>query len=228
MVTRPLPGIRLQIYVAPSGDALSAGLEREYLAMMPPAIQAAILGYQRRRDRQATLFGKLLLLRALGMQFPEKGKPSLQSLEAGPHGKPFLPGGPEFNISHSGELVVLAVSQSGPVGIDIEKIRTLPMKDFSRLLPEAAFLLEKQDAASMARCFFDGWTQREAVLKGYGKGLLSPMEQVAIKGAEAHFAGTPWFTKPLWLDEGYCCHIATERPCETPAVEWVDLRNGFF
>jgi len=38
------------------------------------------------------------------------------------NGKPYLPGGPFFNISHSGRLVLLAVSEDGEIGCDAEEI----------------------------------------------------------------------------------------------------------
>jgi len=150
----------------------------------------------------------------------------LQSLEATRHGKPFLPGGPEFNISHSEGMVVLAVSQRGAVGIDIEKIRAVNIEDFSRYVPEVANLPEDYDVDQVNTLFFDCWTQKEAVLKGYGTGLLAPLEQVALQGGTALFNETAWFINKLRIDRGYCCHVATDRQPGHIAVEHVDLLNG--
>ena len=98
--------------------------------MMPSGIRASILRYKRWQDRQATLFGKLLLLRVLRMKFHDAGMQKFQSLEITRYGKPFIPGGPEFSISHSGDAVVLAVTDAGAVGVDIEKIRTVNIEDY--------------------------------------------------------------------------------------------------
>ena len=38
------------------------------------------------------------------------------------NGKPYLPGGPFFNISHADGLVLLAVSECGEIGCDAERI----------------------------------------------------------------------------------------------------------
>ena len=221
-----LSGISVQIYFAHSGSIVPGGLEQEYLAMMPPGIHASILRYKRWQDRQATLFGKLLLLRALLITFHDAGMQKFQSLELTRDGKPFIPGGPEFNISHSEGMVVLAVTKSGQVGIDIEKIRFVPLEDFSRYVPEVANLHEKYDADHANELFFDCWTQKEAVLKGYGKGLLAPLEQVAIQENTALFYETTWFIKKLPIDEGYCCHVATDKLLEHVAAERVNLMNG--
>src|SRR5215210_2993121 len=42
----------------------------------------------------------------------------------GPHGRPFLVGGEvDFNITHSGDLALIAICAEGPVGIDVEMLR---------------------------------------------------------------------------------------------------------
>jgi 4'-phosphopantetheinyl transferase len=218
--------MNVQVYVAPSESAVSDRLEESYLFLMPPGIRSAIRCYQRWQDRQATLFGKLLLLRALKMRFPAGGMDKFQSLDLTPCGKPFIPGGPEFSISHSEGRVVLAVSQGGAVGIDIEKIRAVNLEDFSRVLPEAAALNEKAGADRASALFFGYWTKREAVLKACGQGLLAPMERVSLQSDRALFDGTTWHIRKLPIDERYCCHIATDRPLEEVAVEAVNLMDG--
>jgi 4'-phosphopantetheinyl transferase len=225
-MTKLLSGISLKIYVACSGSVVSGSLEHEYLVMMPPMIRASINRFQRWQDRQSTLFGKLLLLGALRTAFHDMGIQKFQSLELTRDGKPFIPGGPEFNISHSGDMVVLAVTQIGSVGIDIEKIRDVNIEDFSRYVPEVANLHKKYDVEHVNGLFFDCWTKKEAVLKGYGKGLLAPLEQVAIAGDTALFHETTWFIKKLLIDEGYCCHVATDKRLEYAAVEHVNLMSG--
>lgn len=223
-------GISLQIYFSRFERALSAGLEREYLALMPPEILSSILRYKRWQDRQATLFGRLLLLRALRIKFTDNeiGTKKFQSLETAQDGKPFIPGGPQFNISHSEDIVVLAVVHGGAVGIDIEKIRVVNINDFSQYVPEVANLPEKYDVDQVNNLFFDCWTKKEAVLKGYGKGLLLPLEKVLIKENTALLHETTWFIKKMLIDERYCCHVATDKPLTHVAIECVNLMKGVF
>lgn len=227
-MTKLSPGISLHIYCASFEGAVSGRVEHEYLALMPPLMRASISRFKRWQDRQATLFGKMLLLGALQRAFPDTGKQKFQSFAASQHGKPFIPGGPEFNISHSGDIVVVAVNHSGAVGIDIEEIRPVNIDDYSQYVPEVANLTEKYDADQVNALFFDCWTQKESVLKGYGQGLLAPLKQVVLQGSKALFHGTVWYIKKLLIAEGYCCHIAADKLVEHVTVESVNLMNGDF
>lgn len=221
------PEIDVQIYFSRSEKRISGMTERAYLAMIPSRLRPPISRYKRWQDRQGTLFGKILLLKALWLQFNTAGMEKFQLLEVDRYGKPFIPGGPEFSISHSGDIVVLAVIQNGAVGIDIEEIRPINIEDFSQPLPEIANLSEKYDKNHINPHFFDCWTQKEAVLKGYGKGLLEPMEKVVLKeNGTALLHETAWVIKKLFLYEGYCCHVATDRPLGRIAIEQVDLTAG--
>ena len=107
---------------------------------------------------------------------------------------------------------MLAVTQSGKVGIDVEMIRAVNLDDFRRHLPELAGLPGQCDADYINNAFFDLWTQKEAVLKGYGAGLSAPMEQVVLKGNTAQLYGVEWHVKKLSIDDSYRCHVASDRP----------------
>jgi 4'-phosphopantetheinyl transferase len=91
------------------------------------------------------------------------------------HGKPVLrDGGPHFNLSHSGELAMVAVSAACDVGADLERVRPVP--DAAALAqcffaPELAAWIQEQPGARRDRCFMQGWTAMEAILKAQGVGL---------------------------------------------------------
>jgi len=105
---------------------------------------------------------------------------------AGPHGKPELRGagaGLRVNLSHSGGLCMVAVSDSRPVGVDIQSLvadataRALARRYFppleARLVHDAA---EGAPAALFARL----WARKEAVVKAAGSrlafGLAVPVD----------------------------------------------------
>ncbi len=82
----------------------------------------------------------------------------------------------DFNISHSGAWVVMALSNESKVGIDVEKIKTLDLtlsqNYFS--LSEQKYL-KKQKKENRLNAFFYIWTLKEAYLKALGKGLYFPL-----------------------------------------------------
>ena len=84
--------------------------------------------------------------------------------------KPYFPGGPHFNLSHSGHYVVMAVSDC-PVGIDIEQIH--PVKDsLINILntDEKAFVHKHKEPY---RAFFHLWTRKESLMKCTGEGIAA-------------------------------------------------------
>ncbi len=79
----------------------------------------------------------------------------------------------QFNISHSYDLVVCAVSNK-PVGVDIEKVRELDDKviSFACTGEEYAYVNEKPlEKEEKLKCFFKIWTFKEAYFKCQGTGI---------------------------------------------------------
>lgn len=85
--------------------------------------------------------------------------------------KPYIPNHDFFNISHSGDYVVLAQAET-EVGVDIEKINDRHLNVAERVFTERELLWMNEDSKER---FFILWTQKEAVMKAVGKGLsLAP------------------------------------------------------
>ena len=82
------------------------------------------------------------------------------------HGKPFLPEGPYFSISHCKEGIAVSIDEQ-PIGIDIEGIRHADQDLVERVMNENE--REKMDDRQFTRL----WTQKEAVLKAQGTGICS-------------------------------------------------------
>jgi len=220
--------ISVQIYFARYGHSISDRLLHEYLEMIPAKIRVSIERYQRWQDRQATLFGKLLLLKALQTQSQATYLNKFHSMKVSRFGKPFIEGGPEFSISHSQDIVVVALTQSNAIGIDIEKIHPVDKNDFIKELPEVAAFYNNHAPDQANHLFFDCWTKKESVLKALGKGLLVPLKEVVLKEDQACVDKVTWFIKRLSIDEHYSCHIATQRPLEQFTVVFVNLLNGYY
>lgn len=79
----------------------------------------------------------------------------------------------DFNLSYSGDWMVLVVSDKGRVGVDIERIKQFDLKEVSSLVfnqKEISFV-NSQD--NKMNSFYQIWTLKESFLKACGKGLLS-------------------------------------------------------
>ncbi len=93
-------------------------------------------------------------------------------------GKPYLPNGPFFNLSHSGEHVVLAVHPSREVGIDIERI------DETKLDAIRFVLNEREGAPTDLETLFRIWSNKESLVKCISTGLKSmkSMDGLPLEG----------------------------------------------
>src|SRR3954471_20772521 len=99
----------------------------KYLNLIPEEIKNRILRLKRWEDRQASLYGKLLLKKGLEELGLDSG---LIHLKYTKYGRPYLEHNPDFNISHSDGYVVCAISTDSKIGIDIEEVKTTPIYDF--------------------------------------------------------------------------------------------------
>ncbi len=136
------------------------------------------------------------------------------------YGKLSLANGPQFNVSRSNAVALLAISASRRVGIDVELIRPLPFID---QLAERIFTDAEQSqwktmpVSARTPTFFSAWTRKEAVVKAIGKGLSLPLNRVAVPLAssrvvvDAELDGVPdWSVQSLAALDGYEAAIAAE------------------
>ena len=126
-----------------------------------------------RRDRQRFIAGRALLRTVLARYVG--GDPRDLEFSSGPHGKPELVGSAlRFNVSHSGDLFLLALTYGREVGVDVEEMREhLPFEMLADhyFEPEDAWNLRLLEAPEKASRFYDLWTGKEAQLKAGGTGL---------------------------------------------------------
>jgi len=116
------------------------------------------------------------------------------------HGKPYLPLAPHirFNLSHSHEMALVAVTLDHEVGVDIERLRPLPR--FVELAER--FFPPSEPRPANETDFFRQWTRIEAVLKARGVGL---------HGASVDPEGE-WTVSELPAPEGFAAAVAVEGP----------------
>jgi 4'-phosphopantetheinyl transferase len=87
-----------------------------------------------------------------------------------------------FNISHTNELIVLAVTRDGPIGIDVEWMRReISLEVANRYFsPIEVAGLQALPAARQKRRFLDLWTLKESYIKARGMGLSIPLSKFSF------------------------------------------------
>jgi 4'-phosphopantetheinyl transferase len=148
------------------------------------------------RGRLRQLLGRLLAL-----------PPQAVPLATNPHGKPILSGrhadSIAFNVSHSGDEGLIAVTRRGPVGIDLEISKPTQDAAWARLMAGTIFaaaelahwqtLPEHQAAAAV----LDAWVAKEAVFKAAGTGIGDRLRQCLLP-RELPRPGLPQDGSPGW------------------------------
>lgn len=114
--------------------------------------------------------------------------PMRVSFSPGPKGRPELSGGLEksgirFNLSHSSELAILAVTHGLAVGVDIEWINAdFATDDIAERFFSATEVqtLRSIPSSQRAEAFFSCWTRKEAYIKALGEGFSVPLDSFAV------------------------------------------------
>ena len=193
---------RMDLRQAAGDPGLLSADERERFQRIRDPVRAA-----RWRNGRAAL--RLLLGRHLGCS------PEEVIFEVSPTGKPRLSGQAlHFNLSHSGDLALVAVSRCWPLGIDLERLRSLEdggRRIARRLLPPDILLrLEQAPHATRGACFFEQWTRLEARQKLSGAGVFGPRLEEQRCRLLSFVPGTGYLAALAW-------------PAEAP-----DTHPGFF
>lgn len=139
--------------------------------------------------------------------------PAAVRLESGPHGKPALAHpAVQFNVAHSGDLVLLGFHPRRPVGVDVEQHRaSLDWRAIARRCfePSLCAALDRVDPAQQPVAFHQHWCRLEAALKAQGTGLAGLQTPAAIgPGVELN---------DVELPPGYSGAVALSAPAP-PAV----------
>ncbi len=99
-------------------------------------------------------------------------------------GKPMLADDTlRFNLTHSGDLALLAITRQRDVGIDLELMRdnldlfTIADRFFA---PKENAHLRAQQADRQRETFYRTWTRKEAYMKATGLGLSMALDQFAV------------------------------------------------
>jgi 4'-phosphopantetheinyl transferase len=177
------------------------------------------------RDRRRYIVSQGHLRTLLGQYL--RIAPEHIKFHRGTHGKPALKEAEnlKFNLSHSHELAIYAITQSREVGVDIEHIRSIP--DATQIVKRFFSAQEQRTFFSLPpekhlEAFFNCWTRKEAFIKAKGKGLYHPLDQFSVSLAPGEPARlleiendpqetARWSLRELLPAPGYVAALVVER-----------------
>jgi 4'-phosphopantetheinyl transferase len=151
-----------------------------------------------------------------GFRYSAYGKPAL--------GAGFDAVGVRFNISHSHEMALFAVTCGREIGVDIEYLsREIRGEEIAQHFFSAheCASLRALPAAAKHEAFFNCWTRKEAYIKAHGEGLSLPLDQFDVSlapGEPAALLATRndprevqrWSLQALTPGPGYVAALAVE------------------
>lgn len=136
-------------------------------------------------------------------------------IERDAYGKPRLVGTQEasmqFNLSHSGSSLIVALARDQAVGVDIEDgLRSRPWLALAeRYFAQAEYeRLARLPEASLAARFIELWSCKEAVLKALGRGIAFGLHRLRFE----------------WDVRGQLARLAGIDAAAGPASEWQVIR----
>ena len=181
-------------------------------------------GFRVERDRCRFVAGRGVLREILG-RYADAAPSSLRFAYSGT-GKPcLLPQSPvQFNVSHSGERLVVAIARGRRLGVDVERHPSLATVDrvSHRVFSEAELkAIRSVDRSRQPAEFARLWARKEAYLKADGRGVAFPLDRIDVATRPEHAlvldaeAGE-WAMDPAWtlstLEGGasLACCVAVE------------------
>ena len=159
-------------------DDMKQCTEQEVQRLLP------LVSVQRREQalQYKHVLGQFCCLKSWQMLYDLVGIPGYRDTKwkYNEHGKPYLENGPYFSISHCKEGIAVAIDDH-PIGIDIEHIRHADSDLIARVM-------NKEERVGMDdRKFTRLWTQKEAIVKAEGTGIVSFEQLKGIRSQESGF-----------------------------------------
>ncbi|MBD2767184.1 4'-phosphopantetheinyl transferase superfamily protein [Hymenobacter sp. BT664] len=201
-------------------EPIKESLFNSFYSQMPADLQRKINSFRQWEDRQASLIGRMLLKKAL-LDNGLSGN-LLSQIKYTSFGKPYLSDGPYFNITHSWPYIICAVDQQKAVGIDVEVVREIDIRDFTAQFT-ASETVALTSAVNPIALFYSLWCKKEAIVKAEGSGLNIPLHELDVLSDRTSYAGAEYFFKPIHIDPSAVCWLTASHPLEQLAIRSINL-----
>ncbi|HEV3143244.1 MAG TPA: 4'-phosphopantetheinyl transferase superfamily protein [Gemmataceae bacterium] len=187
----------VEVHIWPIALSVSAEQQAEFFQQLAEEERIRARSFSQPQLQHRFVVGRGMLRRILAQYLRQS--PAQVQFSYTAYGKPFLRGeqehGLRFNLSHSAEHALLAVTRGRAIGVDLERIRPdfatdeIAQRFFSeREWQELRQLPEPDRTATFFRC----WTRKEAFIKAVGEGLSFPLDAFAVSLAPGEPAALRW------------------------------------
>ena len=193
---------------------------------LPLSLVQKIDAYKFPVDQQRSLMGQLIVRRFYAAMFKLKWQDI--EFEYNEHAKPRLKSYPQhyFNISHSGNWVVVAFSDQ-EVGLDIEKVKGDRRHIADRFFTESELkdLKSIKDDQQQQLYFYQLWTLKESYMKAIGKGISMSLDSFAFAKEndkfKLAFSGNDedWYFYSSYLEKEYFLSICAKEEFSTDSLQ---------
>lgn len=187
-------------------DSNSEDQYRSLFSILPGTMKIRAFNFRDLNSRLTFLAGKLLLMegwRQLNLSH------SLTDIMYNKYQKPYVYGSANFNISHSYNCVVCAISKECVVGVDVEYKLKINFRDFTHLwtINEMKLLNDSNDVSNQ---FYRIWTRKESIIKADGRGLSIPLNEIDVVDNEVYLNEKKWYLKELHINNTFAAHLASD------------------
>lgn len=174
-----------EIHVWAAPLAIARGILNAYAATLSPDEKARAERFKFEKHRHRFIAGRGMLRTILGRYL--LADPATLRFDYLTNGKPALASyasrGIHFNLSHSEDLALVAVTRIGIVGVDVESVRAIEDADglVARFFsPRENETFQKVPSGEKPAAFFNLWTRKEALLKATGEGITRSLSLVEV------------------------------------------------
>lgn len=219
--------VSLALLTQPATDRIATDLLEEWAQ---DADRIAAAKHKNPEIAHRTLLGRSLIRALIDRGSEANGRNCQFATER--NGKPYIlmgsgKMGPAISISHSGGLIVGAVTNMGALGVDVEEHQ--PRRSFNEIASFAFGPREAHAAVRTPQDFYRIWCLREAMSKASGMGLaeatdrIDRTQHISGNGAWQMIDGSSrWLLAHVNPAEGYSLAVAVRRDISRVHTAWTE------
>ena len=172
---------------------------RDYACYLNNADEVNVYRFVRTEDRLRAIGSIILQKEYIRSHYPELDYRDIV-IQRTKFGKPFYRD-LVYNVSHDSDLVIIAYSESGSIGVDIMKLRDLD------ITPYLDCFSEREKAMLTADNFFSYWCAKEAFVKALGVGLSIHMSSVEFVDGAIWYKGDVYPVDRIDIQQYHCALV---------------------